>query len=172
MRHCTCPQTHDETYEAYFASPPGWIPSNGSIEQPVSFPLVWLGACAQIAHLAVPLNNNNVSLAGSVVPAERIIEMKNTNTFHISVNILSGLIEAGTQSGQLIAKSSVHFAHLMTCACLACLVATQRKYQGIIQKINTMSFRDVFVAELAIPKNHTMTVVHGLQLQFMLRMTL
>ena len=153
MRHCTCPQTHDETYEAYFASPPGWIPSNGSIEQPVSFPLVWLGACAQIAHLAVPLNNNNVFLAGSVVPAERIIEMKNTNTFHINVNILSGLIEAGTQSGQIIAKSSVHFAHLMTCACLACLVATQRKYQGIIQKINTMSFRDVFVAELAIPKN-------------------
>ena len=64
-----------------------------------------------------------------------------------------GLIEAGTQSGQLIAKKFRTFRSFDDMRVSSVFIATQRKYQGIIQKINTMSFRDVFVAELAIPKN-------------------
>jgi acyl carrier protein len=157
VRHNTNPETRHDTSEAHFASPPGWIPSNGSKEDPVIFPLNWLGACAQIACLAAPLDgdvsNNNITLAGAVVhSAEKISDVK--NTFHIFVNMMSGLMEARKRSGQVLARSTVSFA-LSNERVRG--ISIQREWQFNVHMFDIVrperSFRDIFVAELETPKN-------------------
>jgi acyl transferase domain-containing protein/acyl carrier protein len=157
VRHLTSPETQLDASEAHFASPPGWFPSNGSIEQPLLLPLNWLGACAQIASLALPRggdSHNNVILVGAVVHlADRISEYVK-NTFHIYTNMMSGLTEARTQSGQMLATSTVSFALSITCSHKIAMQSQCEKKALIFDPVRQeRSFRDIFVAELAIPSN-------------------
>ncbi|MDA9097989.1 phosphopantetheine-binding protein [bacterium] len=157
VRHLTSPETHFDASEAHFASPPGWFPSNGSIEQPLLLPLNWLGACAQIASLALPRggdSHNNIILVGAVVHlAEKIPEYVK-NTFHIYTNMMSGLTEARTQSGQMLATSTVSFALSTACSHKIAMQSQCQKNVHIFDPVRQKrSYRDIFVAELAIPSN-------------------